>query len=132
MKLAGWKQATAVVAFLAIFGTAVGIGMTSTTPERMTTASGRIDPSDLSISAIDADVKGKNRVDVTVTLANGAAVPRAANMTIQLLDSAGSVLAERAVATPAIAAGASWSRTESVTQAGIVAAYVETFVIVEE
>lgn len=126
------KRVVVLVALLAIAGTALAISVTNLAVEKISTASGRVAASDLSVTGIDSDVKGKNRLDLEITLTNGDTVAHRANMTVQVLDAVGDVVAEQTLATPSIAGGAAWSTSIVFNAAGLAADYAETFVILKQ
>lgn len=127
------KAGLLALALLAVTGTALAIGVTTLVAEKISTATGRVAPSDLEVTRIDPLIKGKTRVDVVLTLTNGdRSAPHAATVTVQLLDGAGSLLAEEILQTPTIAAGGSWSTTLVFNRPALTADYVETFVVIKQ
>jgi hypothetical protein len=77
--------------------------------------------------------KGPNRVDVPLTLRNtDTANARTADVTVQLLDASGNVIAEQTVSTGSVAANGTWSYTFTFTEAGIASQVQSVMIIVKQ
>lgn len=123
----------AALALLSLAGAALAVSTTSFAAEKMSTASGRVAPSDLAVTDIESLLRGKNRVDLVLTIANGDTTSaHAASLTVQALDLAGNLLEERTFATPSIGAGETWSTTVTFSARDLSAAYAESYVIVKQ
>jgi uncharacterized protein (DUF58 family) len=80
------------------------------------------------------DPKGPNRVDVRITLRNtDAASAHSADVTVQLLDADGNVIAEQTRSTGSVAAdGGTWSYTFTFTGPGITSQVHSVMIIVRQ
>jgi uncharacterized protein (DUF58 family) len=76
--------------------------------------------------------KGANRVEVPLTLRNTDAVARSAEVTVQLLDASGNVVAEQTQSTGSVAANGTWSHTFIFTGAGITSQVHSVMIIVRQ
>ena len=81
---------------------------------------------------LSTTVKGLNRIDVKVVLKNMDTNTHCANVTVQLLDVDGDVIAEQWVLTGDVAGGAEWSHVFVFKVKVIVKSYESTLVIVKE
>ncbi|MCC6055257.1 MAG: FxLYD domain-containing protein [Desulfurococcaceae archaeon] len=84
------------------------------------------------VTEISTTIRGLNRVDVKITLKNIDTDTYNANVTVQLLDSNGDVIAEAFQLTGDIAGGAEWSYTFIFKTKNIVKSYESVLVIVKE
>jgi hypothetical protein len=84
------------------------------------------------IQSFSLDPKGPNRVDVRLTLKNTDSVARSAEVTVQLLDTSGDVIAEQTRSTGSVAANGTWSHTFTFTGAGITGQVHSVMIIVKQ
>jgi hypothetical protein len=77
--------------------------------------------------------KGPNRVDVPITLRNtDTASAHSADVTVQLLDASGNVIAEQTQSTGSVAANGTWSYTFTFTGSGIASQVYNVMIIVKQ
>jgi hypothetical protein len=81
---------------------------------------------------LSTTVRGLNRVDVKVTLRNTDTAVHSANVTVQLLDRDGEVIAELYQLTGDVAGGAEWSYVFVFKEKDIVESYDSVLVVVRE
>jgi len=81
---------------------------------------------------LSTTIKGLNRVDVRVTLRNTDTAVHSANVTVQLLDKDGEVVAEQYQLTGDVPGGAEWTHVFVFKEKGIVERYDSVFVVVRE
>jgi hypothetical protein len=84
------------------------------------------------VTELSISVKGLNRVDVKVVLRNIDTDTHSANVTVQLLDADGDVVAEQWVLTGDVAGNSEWSYVFVFKEKDIVKRYSSTLVIVKE
>ena len=126
-----WLAAILVVA--SCFATAAALTIYSTQVERINIWGGQIQDTDFSITELSTKIKGKHRIDISITIKNEDATNvHSANVTIQLLDSNGDILVEQTVSTGDVAAGGTWSYTFNFHQTNLVSQYDSPFVIIRQ
>jgi len=76
--------------------------------------------------------KGPNRVEVPITLRNTGSATHTAEVTVQLLDASGNVIAEQTVNTGSVAANDTWSYTFTFTGPGITSQVQSVMIIVKQ
>ena len=81
---------------------------------------------------LSTTIRGLNRVDVKVTLRNTDTSTHSANVTVQLLDRDGEVVAEQFQLTGDVAGGAEWSYVFVFKEKGIVERYDSVLVVVRQ
>jgi hypothetical protein len=81
---------------------------------------------------LSTTIRGLNRVDVKVTLKNTDTAVHAANVTVQLLDKDGEVVAEQYALTGDVPGGAEWSYVFVFREKSIVERYDSVLVVVSE
>jgi hypothetical protein len=81
---------------------------------------------------LSTTVKGLNRVDVKVTLKNTDTAVHSANVTVQLLDKDGEVIAEQYALTGDVPGGAEWSYVFVFKEKNVVERYGSVLVIVRQ
>lgn len=85
-----------------------------------------------SLVELSTTVRGLNRVDVKVTLRNTDTAVHAANVTVQLLDKDGEVVAELYQLTGDVPGGAEWGYVFVFKEKGIVGRYDSVLVVVRQ
>lgn len=120
---------------LAVVGTAAALTTNELTNERIKLFRSGYDASDFSVHAFATMIHGLNEVLIDVTLLNNGASFHAASVTVQLLDAAGE-LADPAASitktTGPIANGGTFADTWTFSITGIIAAYTDVLIIVEQ
>lgn len=107
-----------------LVGTVVALGTLFSEAKQMSIFGQSVRSSDFSLQKLDSMAKGKNQLDVVVTLRNDdAASARSANATVQVLSVAGDVIAEQTQSTGPVGPGGSATLTYTFATAGIVAAF---------
>jgi hypothetical protein len=76
--------------------------------------------------------KGANRVEVPLTLRNTDTAAHTADVTVQLLDASGNVIAEQTQSTGSVAANGTWSYTFIFTGSGITSQVQSVMIIVSQ
>lgn len=122
----------AVGLLVGALGTAAALSLDVWAPAKQSVFTSGIEESDFALEEFRTFVKGKDRIDVRLTLANADSVPHEANVTVQLLDAAGAVLVEETRQVGSLAGGDSARETWRFEAPGLVAGFEETFVIVEQ
>jgi hypothetical protein len=84
------------------------------------------------VTELSTTIRGLNRVDVKVTLKNTDTAVHTANVTVQLLDKDGEVIAELYQLTGDVQGGAEWSYVFVFREKGIVERYDSVLVIVRQ
>lgn len=125
-------RTAALLLFVAILGTALALTITPFQIEKINLFGTQIQDTDFSLQEYNTKVKGKNRVDITLTIKNEDTAPHFANVTVQLLDTAGDVILEQTAATGEVLGGDSWTHTFVFQQTGLVEAYDSSLVIIDQ
>jgi hypothetical protein len=85
------------------------------------------------VQSFSLDPKGPNRVDVRLTLRNtDASNAHSADVTVQLLDASGNVIAEQTRSTGSVPANGTWTYTYTFTGAGITSQVQSVMIIVKQ
>jgi hypothetical protein len=85
------------------------------------------------IQSFRLNPRGPNRVDVQLTLRNtDASSAHSADVTVQLLDASGNVIADQTQSTGSVAANGTWSYTFIFTGAGITSQVHSVMIIVRQ
>ncbi len=139
-KITGLKQNRRIV--VAVFvvglvigsaGVAAGLSMTTLDIEKISLFDSQTADSDFSITSYDTTVTGADSVDVAVTLDNtDTANAHEADVTVQLVDSNGEVIAESTQQTGNVTGGGSYSTTYSFTGTDLASDYEETFIVIDQ
>jgi hypothetical protein len=118
---------------LIVFSVVTGFALTVLVRvERIGLWQGVVESPHFVVTEISTTIKGLNRIDIKVVLKNMDTDTHRANVTVQLLDSNGDVIAEQWVLTGDVAGGAEWSYVFVFKEKNIVKRYVSTLVIVKE
>lgn len=117
---------------LSVLGTAVAMSLLDLPVERLSLFRGQVASTDFVVDAFESKPKGMNRVDVSITLRNGAGTAHTADVTVQLLDAAGALLVEDVKPTGSVAGGASANLAYTFTQSGLTGAYHSAQVLVRQ
>ncbi len=128
-------KVVALLAFLAIVGTAVALTITSLTDEDLTLYDQGNTEGDFTVTDILWDMTDKNSIDITVEVTNGdGADPHQANITVMLLDGSGDLVAsgDITIATGVVVASGTDTNVFSYSVVGIVAAFEEVFIEIDQ
>ena len=120
---------------LAVAGTAMALTINSLTAEDFTFYNQANTPGDFTVTAQSWDIIDKNSIDISVTVTNGDGVnAHFANITVMLLDGAGDLVAggSLTIATGSVAASGTDVNVFSYNVAGIVAAFVDVFIEIDQ
>ena len=114
-------------------GVVAGLSMTSLSPEKIELWNSQAQDTDFNIQTSDTDVKGKDRIDVSIELKNqDTSSAHEADVTVQLLDANGDVLREETTPTGSVSADSTVKSTYQFTKSNLANDYEETFVIVNQ
>ncbi len=120
---------------LAVAGTALALTITSLTAEDFTFYDQANVEGDFTVTAQSWDIIDKNSIDISVTVTNGdSGAAHFANITVMLLDGAGDLVASGSltIATGSVAASGTDVNVFSYDVAGIVAAFVDVFIEIDQ
>lgn len=131
------KKALAVVVGLAVVsgiaGTAAALTLTSLETQNITLFGSQSDDSNFNIQSYDTKVKGKQKVDVDLTVHNtDTSNAHRANVTVQVLNATDAVLAEATKDTGSVAADTSLDMTFNFQDTNLAETYDETFIVVDD
>ena len=114
-------------------GVVAGLSMTSLSPEKIELWDSQAQDTDFNIQTSDTDVKGKDRIDVSIELKNqDTSSAHEADVTVQLLDANGDVLREETTPTGSVSADSTVKSTYQFTKSNLANDYEETFIIVNQ
>jgi hypothetical protein len=113
-------------------GVATALTQTSLNTQQLSLFDSQTADSDFSITSYDTTITGEDSVTVDLTLNNTDSAAHEADVTVQLVDSTGTVLVEETQVTGSVAGGASTSTTYTFSQTGLAANYEETFIVVDQ
>lgn len=131
------RKAIVVVAGVSILsgiaGTAAALTLTSLDTQQISLFDSQTADSNFNIQSYDTKVKGKEKVDVDLTLKNtDTNASHRANVTVELLDASGTTLDNATKATGSVAADDTIDMTFSFQQSGLAEDYEETFIVVDD
>lgn len=126
--------AATVVSAAAGTATALTVETQTLDTERISLFSGQTGDSDLTIQAYDVQVKGKERIDVRVTIQNPSQsqAPHRGKVTVQLLDPRDEVIAKTTKATQSLDPDETQRLRYRFTGPDLVESYEETFIVVDQ
>ena len=114
-------------------GVVAGLSMTGLSPEKVELWNSQAQDTDFNIQTSDTDVKGKDRIDVSVEMKNqDTSSAHEADVTVQLLDANGNVLTEETKPTGSVSADSTVKSNYQFTKSGLANDYEETFIIVNQ
>lgn len=114
-------------------GTVMALSVQQLPSHRMSIFNQATEDVQFSIESLQPAVKGKDRIDVKLTLKNtDAGAAHSASVTLQLLDATGSLLAEQVLSTGDVAGGGSVTLSANFVQANVVGLYASFQVIVTQ
>jgi hypothetical protein len=103
-----------------------------TSVERIGLWQGFVASPHFTVTELSTTIRGLNRVDVKVTLRNADTNTHSANVTAQLLDANGDVVAEQWVLTADVAGNSDWSYVFTFREKDIAKSYDSVLVIVKQ
>jgi len=112
----------------------VAIALTiNTVTEKLSLWQSSFEDTSFTLQSFRLNPRGPNRVDVQLTLRNtDAANAHSADVTVQLLDASGNIVAEQTQSTGSVAANGTWSYTFTFTGAGITSQVQSVMIIVRQ
>lgn len=126
----------AVTVISGMAGTATALTVDTGTLETQVVSlfSGQTTQSELTIQAYETKFKGKEKIDVSVTIHNPSSSSSAheGNVTVQLLDANDDLITEATKATDSLDPGTDQDLSYSFSQANLVEQYDETFIIIDQ
>ena len=118
---------------LLVFSTTIGVALTVLVRiERIGLWQGVVESPHFVVTELSTTIKGLNRVDVRVVLKNTDSNTHSANVTVQLLDPSGDVIAEQWVLTGGVAGNSEWSHVFTFREKDIARGYESALVVVKE
>ncbi len=119
---------------LAVAGTALALTINALTAEDFTFYDQANTPGDFTVTALSWDIIDKNSINISVTVTNGGGAEHFANVTVMLLDGSGDLVASGSltIATGSVAASGNDVNVFSYNVAGIVAAFVDVFIEIDQ
>jgi len=122
-----------VILLILVFSVASGVALTILMRvERIGLWQGVVESPHFVVTELSTTIRGLNRVDVKVVLKNTDVNTHNANVTVQLLDANGDVVAEQWILTGDVAGNSDWSYVFIFKVKDIVKSYETTLVIVKE
>jgi hypothetical protein len=116
---------------MCVVGSALALTIV-TSVERIGLWQGFVASPHFTVTELSTTIRGLNRVDARVTLRNTDANTHSANVTVQLLDTNGDVVAEQWVLTGDVAGNSDWSYVFTFKEKGIAKSYDSVLVIVKQ
>ncbi len=127
-----WLALALALAVALPFSVAVALTINTMT-ERLSLWQSSFEDTSFTLQSFRLNPKGGNRVEVPITLRNAdASAARSADVTVQLLDASGNVIAEQTVSTGSVAANGTWSHTFIFTGTGITSQVHSVMIIVRQ
>lgn len=87
-----WTTILLLVSAVALTGGVMALVINSIDPELLSVFSGETTDSDFVIETLDVQLKGKNKLTITLTVTNTDTLPHEAEVIVQLLDTNGDIL----------------------------------------
>lgn len=91
-KMSVWTTILLLVSAVALTGGVMALVINSIDPELLSVFSGETTDSDFVIETLDVQLKGKNKLTITLTVTNTDTLPHEAEVIVQLLDTNGDIL----------------------------------------
>jgi hypothetical protein len=126
-----WLALALALAVALPVSVAVGLTINSIT-ERLGLWQSTFEDTSFTIQSFRLNPRGPNRVEVPITLRNTDTAAHTAEVTVQLLDASGNVIAEQTQSTGSVAANGTWSYTFIFTGAGITSQVHSVMIIVRQ
>jgi hypothetical protein len=126
-----WLALALALAVALPVSVAVGLTINSIT-ERLGLWQSTFEDTSFTIQSFRLNPRGPNRVEVPLTLRNTDTAAHTAEVTVQLLDASGNVIAEQTQSTGSVAANGTWSHTFIFTGTGITSQVHSVMIIVRQ
>jgi hypothetical protein len=126
-----WLALALALAVALPVSVAVGLTINSIT-ERLGLWQSTFEDTSFTIQSFRLNPRGPNRVEVPITLRNTDTAAHTAEVTVQLLDASGNVIADQTQSTGSVAANGTWSYTFIFTGAGITSQVHSVMIIVRQ
>jgi hypothetical protein len=126
-----WLALALALAVALPVSVAVALTITPIT-ERLGLWQSAFEDTSFTIQSFRLNPKGANRVEVPLTLRNTDTAAHTADVTVQLLDASGNVIAEQTQSTGSVAANGLWSYTFIFTGSGITSQVQSVMIIVRQ
>lgn len=123
---------TALLIVLAVIGTSAALTILSTLGMYVSLFEQSYQPSDFNVTSLSTVFLGRNRVVITLELRNIDSEHHYANVTVQLLNTAGNMLMEQVSDTGNVSAGETFSDMFSFTYGAIVLSLDKILIIVKQ
>ncbi len=131
-RVPAWLALALALATVLPFSVAVALTINSVT-EKLSLWQSTFPDTSFTLQSFRLNPKGANRVEVPITLRNAdGASAHSAEVTVQLLDASGNVVAEQTQNTGSVAANGTWSHTFVFTGAGITSQVHSVMIIVRQ
>ncbi len=127
-----WLALALALAVAMPFSVAVALTINSVT-ERLSLWQTTFPDTSFTLQSFRLNPKGANRVEVSITLRNtDASAAHSADVTVQLLDASGNVVAEQTQNTGSVAANGTWTHNFVFTGTGITSQVHSVMIIVRQ
>lgn len=126
------RTALVVVALVLVVSTAGAVTSGTLSVDKLSLFSSETAESDFDVDHKDTTVRGFGKLAVDMTLVNGDSSSHSANVTVQLLDSNGDVIATQSKETGTVAGGDSFSGTWTFQRPGLLMNYESSRIIVDQ
>jgi hypothetical protein len=126
-----WLALALALAVALPVSVAVALTINSIT-ERLSLWQSAFEDTNFALQSFSLNPKGPNRVDVPITLRNTGTAAHTADVTVQLLDASGNVIAEQTQSTGSVAANGTWSYNFVFTVPGIASQVQSVMIIVRQ
>ena len=132
-----WKRRiplwlTTVIMVASIVSTAAALTIYMLTIEEIDLWGGQYQHTKFTVTSFETKIKGKNKVEITLTLKNTGSQTHSATVTMQLLESNGDVILESEANTGDISGGDSWTYKFTFYQKDLVSQYDQPFLVIEQ
>lgn len=126
--------AFSLIAASVLVSSVVALTITTVAVQRLELFGNSVSSTDLTVTALASQIKGKNRVDTTLTVRNDdAGAGHLADITVQLLNASGDLLSEQTQAAVSFAAGETKTLPVfSMGQTNIGSDYASTLVLINQ
>jgi hypothetical protein len=126
-----WLALALVLAVSIPVSVAVALTINAIT-ERLNLWQASFSGTDFTLQSFSLSPRGPNRVDVPITLKNTGSDAHTADVTVQLLDASGNVIAEQTQNTGSVAPNGTWSYTFTFSSTGITSQVQNVMIIVKQ
>ena len=132
-----WKKKiplwlTLVLALASIASTAAALTIYMLNIEEIDLWGGRYQHTKFTVTYFETKIKGKNKIEIALTLKNTGSKTHSAVVTVQLLDSNGDVILESETTTGDVSGGDSWTHKFTFYQKDLVSQYDQPFLVIKQ